>query len=264
MSRLRSTRSMPAPLRQAALLDSLDHRPWPLPERPWLLAETFGDVLLAHWRVPALDLERLVPTPLALDLFDGEAWLGISAARVGGVRLRGTLPVPRLSSFLQLAVQTYVTAEGRPGIFPFSLDASSALVAEVTRRIYGLPLHRARMSAERRGEELRFSSIRRGSPAPPIVFDAGYRAGGPAITAEDGSLEHFLVERYRVYAVDLGGALLAAELHGLPWSLRPAEAEIGLNTLEPPGLKLGEEPAALHLADRHDLLVWPLEPAAAT
>ena len=36
-----------------SLLDEGSHRPWPLPEGPWVMAQTWHEVLFAHWPVPA-------------------------------------------------------------------------------------------------------------------------------------------------------------------------------------------------------------------
>src|SRR5438270_11353054 len=114
----------------------------------------------AHWQVDADALRRLLPDAVRLQTHDGAAWLGMTPFRVSAVRLRGTLPLPRLSSFLELNVRTYVTAGGKPGVWFFSLDASSQLAVEVARRLYKLPYHPARMSLERRGEWIESESAR--------------------------------------------------------------------------------------------------------
>ena len=101
----------------------------------------------AHWRADATELRRLVPDSLELETFDGSAWLAVTPFRVTAVRLRGTLPVPAISTFIELNVRTYVTAGGKPGVWFFSLDASSRLAVEVGRRAYELPYFHARMSA---------------------------------------------------------------------------------------------------------------------
>src|SRR5436309_10836117 len=148
--------------------------------------------------------------------------------RVGALRLRGTLPLPRASSFLQLNVRTYVTAGGKPGIWFFSLDASSRLAVEAARRTYKLPYFHARMSAEPQGEWIEYESARVGH-----VFSARYRPSGEVFDAAPGSLEEFLAERYCLYTVDERGRLYRAEIHHAPWPLQPAEAAIALNTMAP-------------------------------
>ncbi len=245
-----------SPARQAGAVRQTEHRPWPLPERPWLLGQTVKDVLLAHWRVPAEQLRALLPEGLELDLHEGEAWLGVTPARVTGVRMRGTLPVPLVSSVLELGVRTYVTADDRPGLWLFSVDVSSPLAAEAGRRLLGLPLRRARMSTRQHAGWVEFESARSDAPRP-FVLSGRFRASGPAEVPEPGSLEHFLVERYCLYVPGrTGQPPRRVEIHHAPWPLQPAEAELELDTVAPDGLHPGEEEPLLHFVGRHDLLLW--------
>src|SRR5262249_50288407 len=39
-----------APARQASALEETAHRPWPMPEAPWIMAQTLDRLLFAHWR----------------------------------------------------------------------------------------------------------------------------------------------------------------------------------------------------------------------
>ena len=38
---------------QRAVLGETGHRPWPLPDAPWLMGQTWVNLLFAHWRVSA-------------------------------------------------------------------------------------------------------------------------------------------------------------------------------------------------------------------
>src|ERR1051326_691633 len=91
---------------QQRTLGEQDQRPWPLPERPWLMGQTWYDLLFAHWAVPTSALRRLVPEPLEVHLYEGRGWLGITPFVIGGLRLRGTPPLPWLSAFPELNVRT--------------------------------------------------------------------------------------------------------------------------------------------------------------
>jgi uncharacterized protein len=83
------------------------HRPWPLPDSPWFIAQSWEKLLFAHWRVPEPALREVVPSELPIDSFDGSAWIGVTPFRVRALRLRGTPPVPGLSSFCEVNVRTY-------------------------------------------------------------------------------------------------------------------------------------------------------------
>ena len=245
--------------RQAATVRTVEHRPWPLAETRWAQAQTWENLLFAHWPLAYDDLRRLVPRELELQTHAGAAWLGITPFRVSGLRLRGMLPVPRLSTFLELNVRTYVTLEDKPGIFFFSLDANSAFAVEGARRLFKLPYFRATISAEI-DDSVEFSSARREGPARPFTFLARYRPAREPFAAEAGSLEHFLTERYCLYTLDERLRVCRAEIHHPPSPLQDALAEIEENSMPPPGLALpGDEPL-LHFSRRQDVVIWPLTP----
>jgi uncharacterized protein YqjF (DUF2071 family) len=230
--------------------ETTEHRPWPLPDAPWVQAQTWVDLAFLHWRVPEADLRRHVPPSVVLDTFDGVAWLGITPFVLTGFRLRGTPPVPRLSTFPELNVRTYVTHDGKPGIWFFTLEAASVLAVEGAKRLYRLPYHRARMTVERADEYVHYESARAGA-----AFSARYRGEGDLLRAEEGTLEWFLTERYCLYTED-GGRLYRADIHHPPWDLQRGEAHVDLNTIAPVTLP-AEEPHVL-FSPRQDVVVWPL------
>jgi hypothetical protein len=221
-----------------------------VPERPWLQAQTWERLCFLHWRVPADALRELVPEQLELETHEGSGWLGITPFRISGLRLRGMLPLPRLSSFLELNVRTYVTHGGKPGIWFFTLDAESAFFVEAARRLYRLPYHHARMSWRTSGDRIDYQSERTGAR-----FEGSYRPTGPAAPPERGTREHFLTERYCLYT-EHEQQLYRAEIHHPPWPLQPAGAEVRENTMAP--VDLEERPLA-HYSVRQDVVIWPLE-----
>jgi uncharacterized protein YqjF (DUF2071 family) len=243
-----------AATRQHRSLEHLSHRPWPPPTRGWVMGQTWEDLLFAHWPVPADEVRPHIPAGLEVDEHDGSAWLGITPFRLTGLRGRGLLPFPYLSSFLELNVRTYVRAEEKPGIWFFSLDASSRLAVEAARRTYRLPYFVARMSAARRGEWIDYECAR--IEEAGRVFSGRYRASGGVFHAQPGSLEWFLAERYCLYTTDERGTLFRAEIHHELWPLQPAEAEVELASISP--LELHGDPLA-HVSRSQDVLIWPLE-----
>ena len=226
---------------QSRWLEETAHRPWPLKSEPWFMGQTWERLLFAHWRVPHDVLRPHVPASLALEEFDGSAWLGITPFRVAGLRLRGLPPVPIVSSFLELNCRTYECRDDRPGIWFFSLDASSRLTVEAARRTHRLPYRLAHFDVV----DERFSVDAGGGR-----FDAEYRGEGDATTASPGTLEHFLVERYCLYA---GDGDVRAEIHHRPWQLRAATGDAEQDRIAPVPLE-GEPPC--HYAERQDVVVW--------
>jgi uncharacterized protein YqjF (DUF2071 family) len=222
-----------------------------MPERSWLQGQTWDQLLFMHWRVDAEAVRELLPEHLPLDTFEGEAWIGITPFSLSGFRLRGLLPVPLVSTFLEVNARTYVTYEGKPGIWFFALNAESRFAVEAAKRAYRLPYHHARMSAARRADWIDYRSSRVGAE-----LDVSYRPTGPVTQAEPGTLEHFLTERYCLYTKH-ERELYRAEIHHGPWPLQEAEAEVRENTLAP--LALEGDPL-LHYSERQDVVIWSLEP----
>jgi uncharacterized protein len=242
--------------RQARALEHTEHRPWPISPRGWTMGQSWEDLLFAHWRVPLEEVRKHVPADLEVEQHDGSAWLGITPFRLTNLRARGMLPLPRISSFLELNVRTYVrAADEKPGIWFFSLDASGWLAVEAARRGYKLPYFHARMSAARRGEWIDYECARINEPGR--VFSGRYRPTGAASHAEPDSLEWFLAERYCLYTTDEGGRLQRAEIHHDLWDIQPAEAEVELASISPIGLE--GEPLC-HFSRRQDVVIWPLRP----
>jgi uncharacterized protein YqjF (DUF2071 family) len=256
------TDALQAPARQAATLDELEHRPWPVPETSWVMGQTWDELLFAHWRAPADALRAHLPAGLELDEFQGEAWLGVTPFRITGLRARGLPPLPIASIFLELNTRTYVTVEDKPGIWFFSLDAESEIAVEAARRGYKLPYFRARMSADWEDGWLAYESRRKDSRGAPAAWRARYRPIGDVLDPDPASLAYFLTERYCLYTTDEAGRLHRAEIHHPPWPLQPAEAEISENTMPPEGIELVDDAPLLHFSERQDVVIWSLEEVA--
>ena len=217
------------------------------------MGQTWERLLFAHWTVDPRELEGMIPPQLPLDVVDGRAWIAVTPFEVKGLRVRGVAPPPVLSSFPEINVGTYVTVDGQPGIFFFSLDTSSRFAVQTARRIYRLPYFRARQSFD--GHT--FTS-RRSDPA--AEFRAGYEPVGEARPPSPGSIEHFLTERYCLYTLDDERRIWRGDIHHRPWQLQAADADIELNTMgEQIGVELEGTPL-LHYSQRQDVVFWRLTP----
>jgi uncharacterized protein YqjF (DUF2071 family) len=238
-------------------LEQVAHRPWPLPAGVWIMAQNWHDLLFAHWPLAVATLRPHIPARLAIDTFDGEAWLGVVPFRMSGVRLRGTPAIPLLSAFPELNVRTYVVADGKPGVWFFSLDAGNAIAVAIARAWFHLPYFRARMSCEERNGWIEYMSERTHRGAPKGALLGRYRPVGEQFLAQTRSIEHFLTERYCLYTADGEGRVIRGEIHHRPWSLQTAEADLTKNTMaEAAGFFLTGAPHILHFAKRQDVVVW--------
>ena len=252
----------------------LAHRPWPLPAGRWVARQSWRDLLFAHWPVPIEAVRPLVPAALTVQEFDGVCWLGIVPFRMADVMARGLPALPWFSTFPELNVRVYVEAEGKPGVWFLSLDATNPLAVIGARLVFHLPYYWSRMRVVDEGEAVRYWCERRGGageqggggagehPAvggrpSAVAFSAHYHPTSPVYAAAPGTLEHFLTERYCLYAQAPNGIIRRTEIHHGPWPLQRVEAEIAVNTVSAAGgLAVGGAPALLHFSRRIDMVLW--------
>jgi uncharacterized protein len=167
-----------------------------MPDAPWLMTQSWNGLLFAHWRVEASQMRGAFD----LDLFDGEAWLGVVPFYMTHVGVRGAPALPWLSAFPELNVRTYVRVAERPGVSFFSLDAGRRLAVAAARTFLNLPYYAAAMSVERRNDAVHYQSARQRHGR--AEFRAIYEPAGVPFVASAGSIEYFLTERYCLYHHD--------------------------------------------------------------
>jgi hypothetical protein len=239
----------------AAVVDDVGHRPWKMPDAPWVMTQTWHDLLFAHWPVDPGQLRASVPPEFAIDLFEGAAWLGIVPFHMSNVAPRGVPPLPWVSRFPELNVRTYVRVADRPGIFFFSLDAGSSIAVHAARALLNLPYYSAAMRVRTIADGVEYYSQRRSDKA--AEFAGTYGPTGMPFIAAEGSLEYFLTERYCLYNRNHRGRPYRLEIHHPPWQLQPARAELARNTMASvSGVSLPDRPPLLHFAKRQDTVAW--------
>jgi hypothetical protein len=222
------------------------------------MRQTWQDLLFAHWPMPAGALRDRIPAALTLDTVEGEAWLGIVPFRMANVRVRGLPPIPGVATFPELNLRTYVTYDGKPGVWFFSLDAASRLAVRVARLTFHLPYFDARMRAiTSPNGHVAYRSQRQHRQSPPCELSTTYAPVGPVYQAREGSLEAWLTARYCLYSADRSGNLYRGDIHHMPWPLQRAEATFERNTLTSlQGLALPDAPPLLHFSRSLDMICW--------
>ncbi len=232
--------------------------------------QSWRDLLFLHWPVPADALRRAVPAGLEIDTYDGVAYVGVVAFAMERVR-PWWLPPPLAFEFLETNVRTYVHLDGGrgPGVFFFSLDAASRLAVWAARATFGLPYHFARMRLERRsggaggggGGEVEYEVERRSNGARFLArYETGPEDLGPS---PDGTLDHFLLERYFLH-LEHGGALFTGQVHHAPYPRRPVRAlEVRDGLVAAAGLPAAPPgpPPLVHFSPGVDVEVFALRPA---
>ena len=283
--------SVPAPA--AGAIDRV--APTRQPDDRVVMRQNWNDLLFLHWQAPAEMLRPLVPANLEIDTFEGRAYVGLVPFSMTGVRPIWSPPVPLLSNFHETNVRTYVHFRGaNPGVWFFSLDAANAIAVRIARALWKLPYHFANMrlahvqtanvaltaasakdpvaNDEEPGKTTGKSgavgsstcidySTRRLWPGPlPAACSVRYEPTGSIAAAAPGTIEHFLVERYILYAGD-NERLFSGRVNHPPYPLQSATVHsLTENLLAAAGIIRGDRPPLAHYAHGVHVRVFPLRP----
>ena len=233
--------------------------------------QVWTNLLFVHWRVPVHVLRPLLPPNLTIDEWDGSAWVGLVPFQMSGVRPWWFPAIPGVSRFLETNVRTYVHLRGRdPGVWFFSLDASKSLPALVARWRWRLPYFRSEMMIERRGNLVSYDSQRRWpgnsearcqitAEVGPLIGEGDADRPAPSGNAIPGTLEHFLFERYLLYAQLRNNALYTARVHHIPYPIREGKlVSLDETLVEAAGIAATGSPAHVGFSDGISVEVFPL------
>lgn len=233
------------------------HRLWPLPHLPWIMKQTWNDLLFAHYPVKLEVLQRLMPDVLPLDSFNGMGWIGVVPFHITDIRLRGLPPIPGTDRFPELNVRTYVTLDGKPGVYFFSLDAANWLAVRMAKLFYHLPYMDANMMVKHNGSIIDYESRRKGVKDAQLL--CSYRPISEPFHAVKGSFEEWMAERYCLYTLNNKGVPLRCDILHHPWLLQHAEAEFSQNTmLSNQVIRIENNQPILHFSKKIEVRIWPL------
>ncbi len=234
-------------------------------ERP-VMRQKWRDLLFVHWPIESEALRPLVPAQLELDLYDGTAYVGLVPFTMTGVRPVGLPSVPGVSSFHETNVRTYVRLGDRdPGVWFFNLEAASAIAVRLARWLFYLPYHYARMFLEHEVNSppdepgsILYAGTRQWPGPVPASYAIRARAEGRIEPAKPGSLEHFLVERYILFAARKS-RLYQGRVHHTPYPLQPAKVlSLDETLLAALGIDRPDTLPLVHFAQGVEVEVYPL------
>ena len=236
------------------------------PDATVVMHQNWHHLLFLHWEVPAEELQKLIPPELTIDTHEGKAYVGLIPFTMTGVRPILTPPLPWISSFHEVNVRTYVHLRGRdPGVWFFSLDASSSIAVAAARAAYKLPYFHSAIDFFASNEAITTIDFvsHRDDPSGngPANLRTRYRPMEGIVThASPGTIEHFLVERYILYTTDEDHRLHRARVHHQPYPVQRAEVDDLEETLIwAAGIRRSGAQPLRHYASEVNVKIYPLE-----
>lgn len=232
------------------------------PNGPVVMYQRWSELLFLHWAVAPDIVGADLPEGLSVDTYEGMAWIGLVPFQMRRVRPRFLPPLPWVSNFPELNLRTYVVdALGRPGVWFYSLDTPQPLANWVARRFFYLNYRTAQFAVEQSAETIRYESRLRLDGAWDEAQNYNWTRQGASFTAEPGTLEFFLVERYRLFSYDWKRKqLFSGQVHHQPYPLHEVELNryskhlFSLNKLATPV----SAPASVLASKGVDVTVHPL------
>jgi len=227
---------------------------------PWIMTQRWNDLLFMHYSLAPEVVRSLVPDVLTLDTYQQRAYVSITPFWISHLRPPGVPSVPWLSKFSEINVRTYVSYDGKPGVYFFSLDASNLSAVWGARVFYRLPYWQASMKVKGKGEaKIDYLSKRQHGPKPAELKCSYGPASLQSFQPRPGTLQHFLTERYCLYTLTRK-RLYRGDIHHLPWDLQEAAVDLQTNTMaQPVGLQLPTQPDLAYFARELRVLFWAPE-----
>ena len=216
------------------------------------MRQTWLDLAFIHWEIKMSELRPLIPSTLEIDTFDGTAWIGLVPFVMEGVAPRGCPSLPAFSDFPEINVRTYVSYQGKPGVWFFSLDVPNPLAVLIARGLFHLPYYLGQMQVQRRGDAVEYASrYDRRSLRARYEPSSGIPLKSPAFA-------EWATARYCLYAGSRQGQLYRGEIHHRQWPLESARMEIYENSYLD-GFAVGRQHPEVLFSRSIEVLVWPLK-----
>jgi hypothetical protein len=217
---------------------------WPVMFQGW------HRLTFLHWRYRPEAIRPVLPADVEVDLFDGAAWIGLTAFTVVGLRAPGLPALPWISQFPETNVRTYVRGpDGERGIWFFSLEADRLAAVLGARISYALPYRWAEMRIRYRPGEIEYTSRRHHGPGYANITIQ------PGQAIRPNELERFLTARFRLYT-RIAGRLAFAQVHHAPWPLEAAAVlRLDQNVIEHSGVPVTVGEPVVHFSPGVDVRV---------
>jgi uncharacterized protein YqjF (DUF2071 family) len=239
---------------EAKMLEQTDHRPWELPTRPWVMTQSWEKLLFSHWPIEPDLIQSRIPAPLQLDTFENQAWITVVPFQMNRIRLRFLPTIPGTGLFPELNVRTYVTHQGKSGVFFLHIDADHHFAVWAAKKFAYLPYNYAKINWQEQDQQIHFASHHHDQ----LSFEAYYQPSSSAKAATSGSLDHWLMERYCLYTTH-DKNIYRGEIHHQPWLIQQAKAKVVCDSLfDLHQLAVQKNNPLFHYAQQLNVWAWPL------
>ena len=217
--------------------------------------QSWRNLAFLHWEVPVKELEAVLPAGLQPDLFQGKAYIGLVPFEMKNIR-PAWCPKALGFNFLETNIRTYVLHKNEPGVFFFSLDASSLIAVKIARWIWHLPYFHSGMTFSNEQTTCEYNLKRDNN----IQSNIKIKVGQPIPPSQPDSLEYFLLERYLLFT-QLRGRILRGQVHHVPYPARSASLiDFEDQLLEVNGFTgLNTSPDLIHFSTGVDVEIYSLK-----
>lgn len=235
------------------LIQTISHRPWTLPSGQWSYYQEWNSALFLHWKVSLDELVKLIPKGISIDTFNGECWITLVAFTMEKIRPRRLPSVAAISDFQEINVRTYLSKDGKKGVYFLRIEAGKKVSTFVAKLLSGLPYENANIDLQNMSNPYKYfaSNNNRNSK-----FDATFTIGKRI--ANKTELDNWLTERYCLY-LEKNKILYRYETHHKPWVLDTVENLNLISTYKIGNILLDKKPDLAHYSNGVKVLAWNRE-----
>jgi uncharacterized protein YqjF (DUF2071 family) len=229
------------------ILNQKSHRPYELPKQSWSFYQQWNRVLFFHWAVDADLLRPLLPKNLELDLFEGKAYVSLVPFSMQQIRPKFLPSFKPVSDFHEINIRTYVSKDGKSGVYFLNLEAQKGFSAYLSRNLSGMPYEKAQIERSE-GKYVSSNEFRN------FFMDVEFAIKEKRV--EKTEIEKFLTERYAAF-VDIDGKLFRYDIHHKEWEIKTVEIRKLHLDYRLPGLEFAKkQPDLIHYSDGVEVLAW--------
>jgi uncharacterized protein YqjF (DUF2071 family) len=231
------------------ILESVAHRPWPLPNSSWKYYQEWNNALFLHWEVEPDLLHSFLPAELELDLIEDNAWVSLVIFDMERIRPRNLPAVSLISDFHEINLRTYVKHRNKTGVYFLSIEAGKRLSSSLAKAISELPYRYSQMMRER-GYTLSHNA-QRGD-----IIEVRYNVG--EVVQIKTSVDTWLTERYALFQDGKRG-LNAFDIHHVEWPIHEVKLQQLKCDYPMHNDLLQGEPNLVHYSPGVQVLAWGKE-----